>query len=138
MLFLDANKHWQSLNNKQTGAFLVPKILRGKFGGLNIMKSVLSLDQTPSALEGSISAASKLKSGLPTDLQMESIPLRGLSSLIEDIHTKTREASQNIDLDMPEFLGIDKAVQSIQGELVNNTSKLTEIDKHIQRDTEKL
>ena len=138
MLFLDANKHWQSLNNKKTGAFLVPKTLRGKFGGLNIMKSVLSLDQTPSALEGSISAASKLKSELPTDLQMKSIPLRELSSLLEDIHTKTREASQNIDLDMPEFLGIDKAVQSIQGELVNNTSKLTEIDKHIQRDTEKL
>ena len=138
MLFLDANKHWQSLNNKQTGAFLVPKTLRGKFGGLNIVKSVLSLDQTPSALEGLISAASKLKSELPTDLQMESIPLRELSSLVEDIHTKTREASQNIDLDMPEFLGIGKAVQSIQGELVNNTSKLTEIDKHIQRDTEKL
>ena len=102
------------------------------------MKSVLSLDQTSSALEGLISAASKLKSELPTDLQMESIPLRELSSLVEDIHTKTREASQNIDLDMPEFLGIGMAVQSIQGELVNNTSKLTEIDKHIQRDTEKL
>ena len=138
MLFLDNNKHWQSLNNKQTGAFLVPKTLRGKFGGLNIVKSVLSLDQTSSALEGLISAASKLKSELPTDLQMESIPLRELSSLVEDIHSKTREASQNIDLDMSEFLGIDKAVQSIQGELVNNTSKLTEIDKHIQRDTEKL
>ena len=68
MLFLDNNKHWQSLNNKQTGAFLVPKTLRGKFGGLNIVKSVLSLDQTPSALEGLISAASKLKSELPTDL----------------------------------------------------------------------
>ena len=34
------------------------------------MKSVLSLDQTLSALERSISAASKLKSELQTDLQM--------------------------------------------------------------------
>ena len=36
---------------------------------------------------------------------------------------------------MREFLGIDKALQSIQGELLNNTSKLTEIDKRIKRDT---
>ena len=39
---------------------------------------------------------------------------------------------------MREFLGIGKALQSIQGELLNNTSKLTEIDKRIQRDTKKL
>ena len=36
---------------------------------------------------------------------------------------------------MQEFLGIDKALQSIQGELLNNTSKLTEIHKCIKRDT---
>ena len=69
---------------------------------------------------------------------MESIPLMELSSLVEDIHVKTREASQNTDLDMREFLGIDKALQSIQGELLNNTSKLTEINKRIKRDTKKL
>ena len=102
------------------------------------MKSVLSLDQTPSALERSISAATKLKSELPTDLEMESIPLKELSSLAEDIHVKTREASQNTNLDMREFLGIDKSLQSMQGELLNNTSKLTEIDQRIKRDTKKL
>ena len=72
------------------------------------------------------------------DLEMESIPLEELSSLAEDIHLKTREASQNTDLDMREFLGIDKALQSIQGELLNNTSKLTEIDKRIERETKKV
>ena len=138
LLFLDGNKHWQSLNNKRTGEFLAPKTLREKFGGLNILKSVLNLDQTPSALEKSISAATKLQSELPTGLEMESIPLKELSSLAEDIHVKTREASQNTDLDMREFLGIDKALQSIQGELLNNTSKLTEINKRIKRDTKKL
>ena len=102
------------------------------------MKSVLSLDETPSALERSISAASKIKSELPTDLQMESIPLKERWPLVENIHVKTREALQNTDLEMREFLGIDKAVQSIQGELLNNTSKLTEIDKRIKRDTKKL
>ena len=39
---------------------------------------------------------------------------------------------------MWEFLVVDKALQSIQGELLNNTSKLTEIDKRIQRDNKKL
>ena len=138
MFFLDSNNQWQSLNNKRTGEFLAPKTLREKFGGLNIMKSVLSLDQTSSALKRSISAATKFKSELLTDLQIESIPLRELSSLVEDIHTKTEEGSQNTDLDMQEFLGINKSLQSIQGELLNNTSELTEINKRIQRDTKKL
>ena len=39
---------------------------------------------------------------------------------------------------MREFLGIDKALQSIQSELLNNISKLTEVDKRIERDTKKL
>ena len=72
------------------------------------------------------------------DLEMESIPPMELLSLVEDIHVKTREASQNTGLDMQEFLGIDKALQSIQGEIINNTSKLTEINKRIKRDTKKL
>ena len=103
---------------------------------------------------------------------MESIPLKNLSSLVENIHFKTREASQNTDLDMREFLGIDKALQNtdldtreflgidkalqntdldmreflgiykalqnIKGELLNNASKLTKIDKSIKRDAKKL
>ena len=75
---------------------------------------------------------------MPTDLEMKSIPLEELSSLAEDIHVKTREASQNTDLDMREFLGIDKALQSMQDELLNNTSKLSEINKSIKRVTKKL
>ena len=104
------------------------------------MKSVLSLNETPSALERSFKAATKLcrELSLPTDLEMESIPVEELSSLAEEIHVKTREASQNTELDMQEFLGIDKALQSIQGELLNNTSKSTKINKSIKRDTKKL
>ena len=50
----------------------------------------------------------------------------------------TREASQNTNLDMREFLGINKALQNIQGDFLSNTSKLTEIDKRIKRNTKKL
>ena len=76
------------------------KTLREKFYGLNIMKTVLSLDETPSALERSFKAATKLRRELPTDIEMESTPLMELSYLAEDIHVKSPEASQNTDLDM--------------------------------------
>ena len=69
MLFLDGNNDWQCLNNKRTGEFLAVKTATEKFGGLNIMKSVLSLEKTPPSLERSFKTASK--SELPTDLEME-------------------------------------------------------------------
>ena len=102
------------------------------------MKSILRLDKIPSALERSIIAVTKLKAELPTDLQMESIPLKELLSLTENIDIKTGEASQNNSLDMRDLLGIDRALQSIQSQLLNNTSKLTGIQKRIKRDTKKL
>ena len=68
---------------------------------------------------------------------MESIPLERFSSLVENIHIKTREASQNTDLDMQELSGINKVLQSIESELLNNTSTLTEINKRIKKDTKK-
>ena len=123
---------------KQTGEFFAPKTLRDRFGRVNTMKEFLGVDKTPPSLEESLKAATKLSRELSTVIEMESMPHMELSFLVEDIHGKTREASQNTDLDIREFLGIDKALQSIQGELLKNTSKLTEIDKHIKRDTKKL
>ena len=99
------------------------------------MKNLLGVDETSPGLERSFKAAIKLRSELPMDIEMEIISLEKLSSLAEDIHIKTQEALQNTDLDMQEFLGIDKV---LQGELLNNTSKLTEINKSIKRDTKKL
>ena len=64
---------------------------------------------------------------------MESIPLMELSSLAEDIHVQTQEASQSTELHMQEFLGIDKVLQTIQVELANNTSKLIDINEHIKK-----
>ena len=119
---------------KQTGEFFALKTLKDRLGGVNAMKKFLGIDKTPPVLEISVKVATKLKVGLPTDLQMETIPLKDLSSLVEDIHIKTRETSQQTNLDMQEIL----VLQSIQGELLNNTSKLTEINKRIERDTKKL
>ena len=52
---------------------------------------------------------------------METVPLVKISSLAENIHVKIREASQNTDLDIREFLGIYKTLHSIQGRLTNDT-----------------
>ena len=73
---------------------------------------------------------------------METVPLIELSSLAEDIHAKTWEASQNkqtrnIDLDMREHLEIAKTLQFTQIELVNNSTKITEIGKRIKKDSTK-
>ena len=137
LLFFDG-KLWQFVNDKRISNFLAAKTLLEKFGGLNIMKSVLGFDETPSTLEKSFKAETKLRYGLRTDIEMKSIPLEELLSLVEDIHVKTREALQNTDLDMREFLGIGKVLQSIQGELLNSTSKLRELNKRIGKDTKKL
>ena len=74
---------------KKIGEFFAPKTLRDRFGGVNTMKKFLCIDRTPPSLERSISAATKLKAALPTDLEMESIPPMELLSLVEDIHVKT-------------------------------------------------
>ena len=58
------------------------------------MKIFLGINTTSPSLERSINVATKFVAELPTDLQMESIPLGHLSSLVEDIQVKTREASQ--------------------------------------------
>ena len=101
------------------------------------MKSILSLDETPSALERSFKVATKFMHELPMNIEMESIPLEGLLSLVEDIHVKTQEASQNTDLDMREFLGIDKVLQGIF-ELLNNALKWTKINERINKERKKL
>ena len=69
---------------------------------------------------------------------MENIPLMDLSTLAEDIHTKTRQASQNTNLDMPKFLGMDKILQTMEDELRNSASKLTGINERIKNDNNKL
>ena len=58
---------------------------------------------------------------------MENMLIEELTKKTKEIRDKIREASVNTDLDIREFLGIDKALQTIKGELILNTSKLTEI-----------
>ena len=69
---------------------------------------------------------------------MEPLLFMELSSIAGVIHFKTSEVFQKTDLDMRELLGVDKAFQAIQSELVNDAWKLTESDKRIKIDNTKL
>ena len=66
---------------------------------------------------------------------MDDLSPERLDEVIGEI---TRDISTNSDLDMREFLGIDKALSRIKGELTNNAGKLTEIDEHIVQEQRKL
>ena len=54
------------------------------------------------------------------------------------LNFNTGKTSQNTDCDMWEVLQIDKTLRIIEDKLVNNNTKLTEIDRHIKNDSEKL
>ena len=51
-------------------------------------------------LEASFRGTTKFKHGLPTNINMRTIPLTEISSLAEDIHIKAYEASRNTDVDV--------------------------------------
>ena len=113
----------------KTDNYLVSKTLKDRFSGLYAKKNLLCIDETRLALERSFKAGTKVNRELPTDTEIESVPLIELSSLAVDIHVKTWEASQNTDLNKQKYLEIKKSLQSIQGKLVNNTLKLMGIDR---------
>ena len=99
---------------KHTGEFLATKTLTNRFGGLYAIKHFLGIDEILTLLEQFFKAATKPKSELPIDTELESVSLMELSPLAEDIYFKTQELSQNTDLDIKEFSGIDKAFQTRQ------------------------
>ena len=58
------------------------------------------------------------------------------SSIVETMETTFSDADASLPL--REIRGLDKALQTIRGELVNNLAKLTELDNHITREQNKL
>ena len=75
--------------------------------------------------------------------EAETVEMRGLgatagkaSSIVETMETAFSDADASLPL--REIRGLDKALQTIRGELVNNLAKLTELDNHITREQNKL
>ena len=99
--------------------------------GASLARTLLGIE-TPSLVR---SRTRVLIQDIPTELEMDELSPQKLEEVISEV---TREMSTNTDLDMREFLGIDKALTRIKGELENNVGKLTEIDAHITRENNKL
>ena len=135
LIFLNGKNKWIYLT-KKGGGFYAVKTLRDTFRGLGAMKGILGLE-APAGLDRSIKVVEKLNSEI--DFQMNDIPMERLPKKAKEIQDKIREATATeTDLDMRKFLALDKALQSIKGELILNVSKLTKIDKNIERETKKL
>ena len=109
---------------KSNGEFLAASTLRTRLGA-PLARSLLGIETRDRVLIQEI----------PTELEMDDLSPQRVGEVITKV---TRDMSTNTDLDMREFLGIDKALTRIQGELANNAGKLTEIDAHIAREQGKL
>ena len=114
--------------SKSNGTFLAESTMRTRLGA-SLARSLLGIE-TPSS---SKSYSRVLLKDL--DIEMDELPPQRLEEVINEV---MNSIGINIDLDMREFDGIDKALTRIQGELANNAGKLTEIDAHITREQGKL
>ena len=116
--------------SKSNGEFLAESTMRSRLGA-SLARELLGIE-TPSSVR---SRSRVLIQDIPSEIEMEELtPLR-LEKIIDEV---MHSVSTNTDLDMREFLGIDKALTRIQGELANNAGKLTEIDAHLEREQGKL
>ncbi len=79
--------------------------------------------------EQTILGLSKILDDTPTMIEMQTMTGE---QIIESVETLSHNIATNTDLDMREILSIDKALTRFKGELVNNASKLTEIDEQIK------
>ena len=112
--------------SKSDGTFLAESTMRTRLGA-SLARSLLGIETRD--------RDRILIQEIPTELEMDDLSPQRLGEVITKV---TRDMSTNTDLDMREFLGIDKALTRIQGELANNAGKLTEIDAHIARKQGKL
>ena len=85
--------------------------------------------------EQTILGLSKILDDTPTMIEMQTMTGE---QIIESVKTLSHNIATNTDLDMREILGIDKALTRFKGELVNNTSKLSEVDEQIKGTKEEL
>ena len=86
-----SGKDWVSLINQRTGEFLAVSTLKTKFGCLALMKKFLDLEQAPPSIDRLIKAANLLKSEIPTQTDVETIPLFDLSPVVEEKQEKHRK-----------------------------------------------
>ena len=114
--------------SKSNGELLAASTMRARLGA-SLARELLGIETPSSARSRSRVLLKDL------DIEMDELPPQRLEEVIDEV---MNSIGTNTDLDMREFLGIDKALTRIKGELENNVGKLTEIDEHLERERKKL
>ena len=118
-------------------------VIKGELGFSNYIRPQKISAATRLALQEAgdtlTAANAKLESAPPQDLPtVASDAEETTSSVVETMETAPSEAGEPEQLPLRELRGLNKALQTIRGELVNNLAKLTELDNHITREQNKL
>ena len=140
------------LMNKNTGEPRALSTIAGEPGGLVAIRGVMGYEDYGKTSQKSrrdmavLAAVQKDSDKLKVNsTEVESVPLQALPAIASSAEEATSSvvetmatASSDAPLPLREIRGLDKALQTIRGELVNNLAKLTELDNHITREQNKL
>ena len=112
--------------------------------GLAAIRDVMGFKDYALKPELSTDAVAALQKGSdnlgPINAEAENVEMQGLPAVASDAVKTLETALRDAGVRHPlrEILALDKMLQTIRGELVNNLAKLTEIDNHITREQNKL
>lgn len=152
-LWLRWGRRWLLLTNKnRPGEFLAPATLKRYYGAditkaLGIHESIRLSRQAAAALQTANEALGEAAAAVDTvELQDLRQPAKEASDAIHKMETTFTEAELDgilatVDdppINLRELRGLDRALQTIRGELTNNLAKLTELDEHITMERRKL
>ena len=125
--------------------FLALSTLKQKLGAAGL-RDQLRIDTLPPLKSAAVKALQSAEI-IAASGTVEEVPLQDLSKISNEIDTAVKEVIETeVDitsindppLPMREILGLNQALQSIKGEMVNNLAKLSELDKSIEYEKEKL
>ena len=113
-------------------------------GGLAAIRDVMGFNNYGLKPELSADVVAALQKGSDNlgsiNAEAENVEMQDLPAVASDavktLETTLSDAPEQLPL--REIRGLDKALQTIRGELVNNLAKLTELDNHITREQNKL
>ena len=114
--------------------FLSLHTLRSKFNSVTDMRRQLSVSEyNPKLSSKAISTLHETQRKLPVNV--EEIPMQELPQAATET---INELETDPPLPMREIIALNESLQSIRGELVNNLAKLSELDKHVEYEKQKL
>jgi len=113
------------LTNSRSGKFLESSGIHNRLGA-SLARELLNIETPKKEKEQARKILDKT-----VDIKMEELTTDQKIKTIEEVLPIS--IGVNTDLNMREFLGIDKALTRIKGELQNNAAKLSELDKHTKK-----